>query len=117
MTAENTPADQTAPAPWRPSATLALSDSNLRALNLGAGFHHAVHAAIQNLPVKARIVAPEHMDGYKIVRNIVAAGETTYHVYDESAWTKPSTAPMLPWSAPVGEIVALVSTDGFVTIL
>lgn len=111
MTNEKTPASHA------PTAVPELIPTNTPAHDLGQRFDHAVTTAIHSLPVKERVVAPEHMDGYKIVRHIVAGGEATYHVYDESAWTEPSTTPLLPWSAPAGEIVALVSTKGFVTIL
>ena len=34
---------------------------------------------------------------------------------DEDAWERPSENPLLPWSAPTGEVVATVAVDGTVT--
>lgn len=81
----------------------------------GAQFERAVETARQNLPIKASIVAPEHLDGYKIVRRENPNGTTTFHVFDEDAWEHPSENPLLPWSAPTGEVVATVAVDGTVT--
>lgn len=80
----------------------------------GVHFERAVETARQNLPIKASIVAPEYLDGYKIVRRENPNGTTTFHVYDEDAWERPSENPLLPWSAPVGEVVATVAVDGTV---
>lgn len=81
----------------------------------GPQFERAIEVARQNLPIKASIVAPEFLDGYKIVRRENPNGTTTFHVYDEDAWERPEENPLLPWSAPVGEVVATVAVDGSVT--
>lgn len=78
-------------------------------------FERAIETARQNLPIKASIVAPEYLDGYKIIRRENPNGTTTFHVFDEDAWEKPSENPLLVWSAPVGEVVATVAVDGTVT--
>lgn len=93
-----------------PAATIPTHD-------LGQRFNHAINTAIQNLSVKASIVAPEYMDGYKITRYVHPRGEVTFHVYDESAWERPAEAPLLPWTAPKGEVVATVSTEGIVALV
>ena len=76
------------------------------------GFDRAVETARQGLPVKASIVAPEYMDGYKIVRRENPDGTTTFHAFDEDAWENPAENPLLPWTAPTGEVVATVAVDG-----
>lgn len=81
----------------------------------GTQFERAVETARQNLSIKASIVAPKHLDGYKIVRRENPNGTTTFHVFDEDAWERPSENPLLPWSAPTGEVVATVAVDGAVT--
>lgn len=80
----------------------------------GIQFERAIETARQNLPIKASIVAPEYLDGYKIVRRETPSGDT-FHVFDEDAWDNPSENPLLPWSAPTGEVVATVDVDGTVT--
>lgn len=83
----------------------------------GIQFERAVEIARQGLPVKASIVAPEYMDGYKIVRRENPNGTTTFHAVDEDAWDHPSENPLLLWSAPTGEVVATVATDGSLTLV
>lgn len=81
----------------------------------GVQFERAVETARQDLSIKASIVAPEYLDGYKIVRRENPNGTTTFHVFDEDAWERPFENPLLPWSAPTGEVVATVAVDGAVT--
>lgn len=83
---------------------------------LGADFDRAVETARQNLPIKASIVAPQYLDGYKIVRRDNPSGTTTFHVFDEDAWDNPSENALLLWSAPTGEVVATIATDGSLTL-
>lgn len=85
--------------------------------DLGQRFDHAVTVALHNLPIKARITAPEDMDGYKITRYTHPDGAQTFHVYDDNAWTRPESPTILPWTAPNGEIVAEVSAQGVVTLV
>lgn len=84
--------------------------------DLGALFNRAVATARQNLPIKAAVVAPEYLDGYKIVRRENPNGTITFHAFDEDAWDRPSEAPLLAWSAPEGEVVATVDVDGNVSL-
>lgn len=75
----------------------------------------AIETALEGLAVKASIVAPEYLDGYKIIRRENPSGTATFHVFDEDAWERPAENPLLPWSAPTGEVVATVAVDGTVT--
>lgn len=81
-------------------------------LPTGAAFEHAVKTARAAAPIMRQVVKPEAWCGHVIVRR-PGAGEA-YSVYAESAWVEPTEAPVLPWSAPVGEKVAVVALDGTV---
>lgn len=77
----------------------------------------AIDAARSALPIKASVTAPEYMDGFKITRYQHPQGHHTFHVYDANAWEKPTTTPLLPYTPPLGEIVATMDTDGTATRL
>lgn len=81
-------------------------------LPTGEAFAHAVRTARAAGPIMRDVVKPEAWCGHVIVRR---AGEA-YSVYPESAWVEPTERPVLPWSAPVGERVAVVALDGSVSV-
>lgn len=97
------------------SITATPTTTTTSAHTFGAYFDRAVDTAREGLSVKASIVAPEYLDGYKIVRRHNHNGTASFHVYDEDAWDHPSENPLLLWSAPVGEVVATMATDGSLT--
>ncbi|MCX4799624.1 hypothetical protein OG497_37855 [Streptomyces sp. NBC_01242] len=80
-------------------------------LPTGEAFEFAVKTARAAVPIMQRVTRPEAWCGYVIVRAPVGR----YGVYSEDAWTEPTERPLLPWSAPVGERVAVVALDGTVT--
>jgi hypothetical protein len=79
-------------------------------------FAKAVEVARHFIPIQKRVTRPEALSDYTIVRKTGHSGEH-FEVYQTSAWSEPTTAPLLAWSAPTGEKVATVDLDGEVTIL
>lgn len=78
----------------------------------GVQFEHAIEAALHDLSIKASIVAPEHLDGHKIVRRENPDGTTDFHVIDENAWINPHDHSLVLKEAPTGDVVATVTTKG-----
>lgn len=89
-----------------------LEPQEAEALPEGPEFEHAVKTARAAVPIMQRVVKPEFWCGHVIV----SKGDR-FAVYRESAWERPSTPGLLPWSAPTGTPVALVALDGTVTAI
>lgn len=79
--------------------------------DFGPGFDRAVSTAVESIDVAQRIRIPEACNGFAIVRKTSPQGSVSYHVYDADAWEEPTAVPLLPWSAPLGEVIAHVSMD------
>lgn len=85
--------------------------------DLGDGFSHAVRTAIGSIPIIERVTIPEARCGFLILRVDLPTGSTRFEAVDGDAFTPPTEAPLLPWSAPRGTVVARVGMDGSVALV
>lgn len=81
-------------------------------LNVNKGFLRAVGIAKQHIPIQKYVCKEEFWCGFTIVLH-----NDEYRVFDADAWERPSEAPLLPWSPPVGTKVATVAIDGTITFI
>lgn len=81
------------------------------ALAADPDFQHSVHTALGAIEVDKKVAAEPFRNPMVIVRG----RDDLFHVYDDSAWTRPASTPVLPWSPPSGRPVAEVALDGTVT--
>lgn len=88
-------------------------------LNENPAFTKAVDTAREHLSIQVKCVIESARTPLVIVRKACPMGYGEgFHVYNESAWTKTEgEQPMLPWSAPTGEKVAVVGLDGELSLL
>ena len=57
------------------------------------------------------VTGRDHWHGH----TVVAQPSGRIAIYKDTAWTKPTEQPLLPWSPPEGRPVAHVALDGTVT--
>lgn len=79
--------------------------------DFGPSFDRAVNAAVDGLDFIRKYTVPKAHVGYAIVRKTSPRGSVSYHAYRADAWERPQQTPLLPWSAPVGEVVAHISME------